>query len=73
MPDSDWRIRYSDAYHDRTTDKPITLETIRLAKGIKDDASAHPRDCNKLKELAAWCENADEFGTLLWMATMLEF
>lgn len=41
-----------------------------LQSSVVDDGTALSLDAHK--DISEWCERLDEFGMLVWMATMLE-
>lgn len=70
VPDGEWARRYRE---DLAARGAQWRRTLRIGDLITSRRTHSGGECGAVVgDVAAWCEKADEFGTLLWMATMME-
>ena len=76
VTDGEWETRYQkdvDAKSQHRTQGLNLGDLITLHRGLDQGQElSRPEVPETVGELAQWCEKVDEFGMLLWMATMLE-
>lgn len=75
VSDQEWERRYATEY-------TLASKEMHAVAGLNLGDLIAPRGRlgqvggsgagERERELARWCEGVDEFGALLWMATMLE-
>ncbi|RYP17171.1 hypothetical protein DL766_008956 [Monosporascus sp. MC13-8B] len=68
-----WTSRLQRYLAGRKPDRVLTLGDIRAATcGVDPSQQGMEKDAALVRDVARWCENLDEFGTLLWMAVSLD-
>ncbi|RYP48896.1 hypothetical protein DL768_005258 [Monosporascus sp. mg162] len=68
-----WTSRLQRYLAGRKPARVLTLGDIRAAScGVDPSQRRTEKDAALVRDVARWCEDLDEFGTLLWMAVSLD-
>ncbi len=74
VTDGEWARRYQQdlASKEHWRPGPLRVGDLMLPQRCLGGEPTQPAEYDVADELAAWCEKVDEFGTLLWVSTMLD-
>uniref|UniRef100_A0A093XAA8 Uncharacterized protein n=2 Tax=Talaromyces marneffei TaxID=37727 RepID=A0A093XAA8_TALMA len=68
----EWARQYKQFCGTKSQENVLRIQDLvsSLQSSVVDDGTALSLDAHK--DISEWCERLDEFGMLVWMATMLE-
>jgi len=71
VPDQVWKTRYRRATSGRD---PLCIGALKASQETVTgpEHQGNGSSCFDMAMVSEWCEGADELGTLIWMAVMLE-
>lgn len=71
-PNQEWARQYKRFLGNKSQKRVLRMQDLvsSLQSSPADDGTALLLDSRK--DISEWCERLDEFGMLVWMATMLE-
>jgi hypothetical protein len=73
VSDSKWARRYQNSISLQLGYETVSIGTIQSALFLKGrNLETELRQDTSMEAISYWCERADELGTLVWMAIMLE-
>ncbi|TDZ71738.1 hypothetical protein CTRI78_v001961 [Colletotrichum trifolii] len=69
----EWTARYREM-EDEIRKKPLVLDDLAvMRRATRAGARRTAEDDELMARVSDWCDSLDEFGSLVWMAVMMEF
>lgn len=69
ISNAEWTKRYQQWLNRDNGDSLLKIEDLKLWQQHRETDTAGNREQQAIHKLAQWCENLDNFGTLIWIAT----